>query len=199
MTDQRVLSGIVHLWSYQIARTPAPRTLAGEEIAAAAGAGAGKATDPPTWFQGHIFPSQRGGQQYALLGVPAAHPPPIHGCMVSEHDRPMYYDVYIADYADGALAIAGRAKNVARSGGSGDAVELVLEGGGGAGGPPPQVQELRMSTTRLLSGDRAASHLLKYAPDALIPYRGDRMDAGGDTADIVVCLGVISVAFVAGQ
>ncbi|KAJ2713377.1 hypothetical protein H4R19_002281 [Coemansia spiralis] len=192
MADCRVLSGIVHLWSFRCADTPPPTELAGVQIQPAAP----KATDPPTWFQGHIFPSQqRGEQQHALLGVPAAQPPHIHGCMVSEHDRPMYYDVYIADYAAGSVAIAGKATNVARSSGSGDAVELTLDSStetATLAGSAPRVHELRLSTTRLLSGDRATHHLQKYAPDALALYNHD-------TTDIVVCLGVISMTFAPGQ
>ncbi|KAJ2776780.1 hypothetical protein H4R18_005485 [Coemansia javaensis] len=155
-------SGLVQLWSYECAAVPVPETLADVQIRGTQQQQQqqqqGDSSGATTWLQGHMFASQHDGscRQYAVLAVPARAPPPVHGCMVSEHDRPAFYDVYITDYADGAIVCG--AFNVARAGGAGDAVELTLEpgasggGGGGSAGllaPALTARAMRLSTTRL--------------------------------------------------
>ncbi|KAJ2810222.1 hypothetical protein H4S07_002791 [Coemansia furcata] len=194
-----MLSGFVHLWLFDVAAVPPPKELGGKNCGAPPEATTCErhSHDAPaatTWFQGHILAGSGQGQ-YTLTGVPALHPPPIHGCMISDHDTPTYYDIYISEYhADGPV-VKYCAINVERSGGSGDAVELRLEDGSqvpverhsGA----HMARQLKLSTTKMVTGERARSHLEKYAPDALSVY-ADTAGNGGDDM-MVVCLGVVSL------
>ncbi|KAJ1721902.1 hypothetical protein LPJ53_003622 [Coemansia erecta] len=215
-----MLTGFVQLWLFDCTAIPPPKSLgdipihdAGDakdnekEVAEHAGTAthshAGhSAPRAPTWFQGHVFASPQasaaaadpGGQQrqYALLGVPAMTPPPIHGCMISDHDTPAYYDVYLSAYSDSGSELRICARNVERSGGSGDAVELRLERAAQTSHGDMRgvqvAQTLKLSTARMLAGDQARAHLEKYARDALAAY-----DENGVGSDVVVCLGAISL------
>ncbi|KAJ2753844.1 hypothetical protein GGI19_002844 [Coemansia pectinata] len=194
-----MLSGFVHLWLFDAAAVPPPREICGEHIGGPLEAATSEqhshgAPAATTWFQGHILPVSA-QTQYTLTGVPALHPPPIHGCMVSEHDTPTYYDIYISEYhADGPV-VKYCGINVERSGGSGDAIELRLEGGSQI--PVERcpnahmAKQLKLSTTKMVTGERARSHLEKYAPDALGIYTDIAKSGGSDT--MVVCLGVTSL------
>ncbi|KAJ2015691.1 hypothetical protein GGI03_006876 [Coemansia sp. RSA 2337] len=190
-----MLSGFVHLWLFDVAAVPPPSEIDGRHIGAPPEATTSEqhshgAPTASTWFQGHIL-TVSADTQYTLTGVPALHPPPIHGCMVSEHDTPTYYDIYISEYhADGPV-VKYCAINVERSGGSGDAVELRLEDGSQVERCPNahMAKQLKLSTTKMVTGERARSHLEKYAPDALSTYT----DIAGGSDSMVVCLGVISL------
>ncbi|KAJ1847593.1 hypothetical protein LPJ73_004213 [Coemansia sp. RSA 2703] len=208
-----MLAGFVQLWLFDCTVFPPPKSLgdmpihdaqakdnakavagdAGEETHSHTGHSATRAS---TWFQGHVFASAANPsgqqQQYALLGVPAMSPPAIHGCMISDHDTPSYYDVYLSEYSKRGSEVRICARNVERSGGSGDAVELRLEkvaqtSHGDMRGVQV-AQTLKLSTARMLAGDQARAHLEKYARDALAMY-----DANGMGSDAIVCLGAISV------
>ncbi|KAJ2604016.1 hypothetical protein GGF44_006743, partial [Coemansia sp. RSA 1694] len=170
-----MLSGFVQLWLFDVATVPPPREVTGEHIAAHpepkahehhSHHGAPAAT---TWFQGHILAGSPTKGQFTLTGVPAVNPPPIHGCMVSEHDTPAFYDIYISEYCADGPVVKYCAINVERSGGSGDAVELRLENGSqehvGQHPDARMVKQLKLSTTKMVTGERARSHLEKYAPD----------------------------------
>ncbi|KAJ2776299.1 hypothetical protein GGI15_004886 [Coemansia interrupta] len=210
-----MLTGFVQLWLFDCTALPPPKSLGdmpihdagakenGKEVAEDAGTAthghAGhSATRASTWFQGHVFAAtaaaDSSGQQkqYALLGVPARSPPPIHGCMVSDHDTPAYYDVYLSEYAGAGSQVRICARNVERCGGSGDAVELRLEKAAqtslGDMRGVQVAQTLKLSTARMLAGHQARAHLEKYAPDALAVY-----DENSLGSDAIVCLGAISL------
>ncbi|KAJ2910773.1 hypothetical protein GGI21_000514 [Coemansia aciculifera] len=192
-----MLSGFVHLWLYDVATVPPPKEAicesAGTHSNTASHAHHGHDHEAPaatTWFQGHILTGSTAEKvQFILTGVPAANPPHIHGCMVSEHDTPTFYDIFISEYCADKPVVKYCAINVERSGGSGDAVELQMEDGRQE--PAAQypaalmVKQLKLSTTRMVTGERARCHLDKYAPGALSAYE----DAGA----IVVCMGMISL------
>ncbi|KAJ2355512.1 hypothetical protein GGF43_002645 [Coemansia sp. RSA 2618] len=191
-SDQQAISGIVQLWSYDCAVVSAPTELLGVPIQPNGEHAASGKTAAATWFQGHLFASQDSGKQYSVLGVPAQAPPPIHGCMISEHDKPVYYDVYISEYLSDSAQVKICALNVERSGGSGDAIELLLDDtvngttSNAVGASAKLAKSFKLSTTKLLTGNRAQQHLAKYAPDTL------NMSSGCDR-DAVVCLGVASI------
>ncbi|KAI8318656.1 hypothetical protein GQ54DRAFT_336159 [Martensiomyces pterosporus] len=281
------LSGLVHVWFYDIDKLEPPKELDGANLPGPLPSEHPE-TVPKTWFQGHIFPpSTAPTTQYTILGVPAHSPPQVHGCMVSDHDTPTYYDIYISEYDGSRSKVRFCAYGVERSGGSGDAIEMALSAPAAGTSPsantanscfvgaqrasalklsttrmmsahsPPQVHgcmvsdhdtptyydiyiseydgsrskvrfcaygversggsgdaiemalsapaagtspsaktanscfvgaqrasALKLSTTRMMSGDRAQLHLAKYAPDALQAYRGANIAA----SDCVVCL-----------
>ncbi|KAJ2494065.1 hypothetical protein IWW37_000143 [Coemansia sp. RSA 2050] len=194
-----MLSGFVHLWLFDVATVSPPRELVGKDNRASPEAGKAQQHShstpaTTTWFQGHILVGSGQGQ-YTITGVPSLHPPPIHGCMISEHDTPTYYDIFISEYQADGPVVKYCATNVERSGGSGDAVELRLEGGSqvpverylGA----HMAEQFKLSTTKMVTGERARRHLEKYAPDALTVYTGITDSGGSDS--MVVCLGVVSL------
>ncbi|KAJ2845912.1 hypothetical protein IWW36_004593, partial [Coemansia brasiliensis] len=145
------LSGIAQIWTFST--VPAPQECFGIQL---------KHGDSTTaWFQGHIFESN--SKQYSILGVPAQSPPPVHACMISEHERPTYYDVYIAEYTSEEPVLKICALNVERNSGSGDAIELSLEG---SFNESPMhlsnaafAQRLKLTTTKMLTGNQAQRHL----------------------------------------
>ncbi|KAJ2742676.1 hypothetical protein GGI20_004317 [Coemansia sp. BCRC 34301] len=194
-----MLSGFVHLWLFDVAALTPPGEVVGEHTGAQPEAKAHEhhshgAPAATTWFQGHILAGSAAKSQLTLTGVPAANPPPIHGCMVSDHDTPTFYDVYISEYCAGGPVVKYCAINVERSGGSGDAVELRLENGSQEHvtqhSSAHMLKRLKLSTTKMVSGERARSHLEKYAPGVLSVYADI---AGSSSAEaMVVCLGVIT-------
>ncbi|KAJ2642125.1 hypothetical protein GGH99_008789, partial [Coemansia sp. RSA 1285] len=174
------------------------------------------------WFQGHLLASSAGSQQeqYSVLGVPSMQKPELHGCMIGEHSRPAFYDIYFCQSSKEppASAVAFSALGVERRCGSGDAMELefpppsaVGEGGTGGGELPSvsasvplsSLERLRFSTTRMIAGERAWAHLEKYAPAALQLYSRPQRSApaspssssGADSPaasdSAVVCLGAM--------
>ncbi|KAJ2695219.1 hypothetical protein H4218_005303 [Coemansia sp. IMI 209128] len=195
-----MLSGFVHLWLFDVAAVPPPKELvckdAGTPPSAFKVQQHSHDTPPATtWFQGHILAGS-GQSQYTITGVPSLHPPPIHGCMISDHDTPTYYDISISEYQADGPVVKYCAINVERSGGSGDAVELRLENGSKVPVeryPDAQMAgRFKLSTTKMVTGERARRHLEKYAPDVLSVYAG--IADGGGSDSMVVCLGVVSLS-----
>ncbi|KAI9500400.1 hypothetical protein GGI25_003133 [Coemansia spiralis] len=173
-----MLTGIAHLWLFDSSINPAPTELYGESIGPP-NALQGDNSNNKTWFQGHFVDPQT-AKQLTLVGVPSKDPPKVHGCMIAEHDTPSYFDLYLCEKAQIAFCAFGVKRH-----GSGDAMEL--ESGKLTPHRPAcaEVKDIRFSTTRMISGDRAQKHLAKYAPSALDAYKG-----GGDA---VVCLGALSI------
>ncbi|KAJ2450026.1 hypothetical protein EV183_004554 [Coemansia sp. RSA 2336] len=166
------LSGIAHIWTFST--VPAPQSCFGIELKPSDSAAA--------WFQGHIF--EPTNKQYSLLGVPAQSPPPVHACMISEHERPTFYDIYIAEYTPEGPVLKICALNVERHGGAGDAIELSLEGSFNESpmhlSSVALAQRAKLTTTKLLTGNHAQRHLEKYAPGCV-------------NSDNIVCLGIVLI------
>ncbi|KAJ2655506.1 hypothetical protein IWW48_005509 [Coemansia sp. RSA 1200] len=218
-----MISGFAHLWLIDCASVPAPTVLHGQTIGP---------PPPPRkpekeseaeaeaarWFQGHLLTTSAGNQQqkqqYSVLGVPSMQKPEIHSCMIGEHSKPAFYDIYFCQSDKETASIAFSALGVERHCGSGDAMELefpapsaVGEGGGGGGGGQPSVsasaslslsslERLRFSTTRMIAGERARTHLEKYAPAALLLYNHQRSspssaDSSAASDNAIVCLGAM--------
>ncbi|KAJ2860262.1 hypothetical protein FB639_005659, partial [Coemansia asiatica] len=149
-----------------------------------------KNTEVSTWFQGHILTREEDAvKQYGLVGVPAQSPPTIHGCMISDHDTPTFYDLYITEYLDSEHKVKLCAINVERSGGTGDAVELCLTKESNSLVPSSHsisdldvkiahAKRLKFSTTKLLSGEQAKNYLSAFAPSALDKFASVRDDDG---------------------
>ncbi|KAJ2401818.1 hypothetical protein GGI23_001138 [Coemansia sp. RSA 2559] len=175
-----MISGFAQLWLIDCGSVPAPTDLHGKAV--------GPPQEPDeakTWFQGHLVTK---AEQYAILGVPSLHKPPVHGCMVGEHSMPSFYDIYFCQSGKDGVAFC--ALGVERHSGSGDAVELDFPGPSVTGRSPADAAQdltrLRFSTTKMISGERARIHLEKYAPDALQLCKGPAA-----SADFVVCLGAM--------
>ncbi|KAJ1739480.1 hypothetical protein LPJ79_004911 [Coemansia sp. RSA 1821] len=163
------ISGIAHVWAFSA--VPAPHECFGIELK--------HGDNAAPWFQGRIF--EPDSKQYSILGVPAQSPPPVHACMVSEHERPTFYDIYVAEYTSEGPILKICALNVERHSGSGDAIELSLEGSFNESPMHPSnvafAQRLKLTTTKMLAGNHAQRHLEKYAPGCV-------------NSDGIVCLGI---------
>ncbi|KAJ1896185.1 hypothetical protein LPJ66_004148 [Kickxella alabastrina] len=209
-----MISGVMQLWLFERSEIPAPTTLADVPIHPIDQHNethqhehkhqhSHADTEAKTWFQGHIFAVNGPTRQYALLGVPAQNPPHIHGCMVSDHDTPMYYDVYVSEYiGDSNYKVVFCAMNVERNGGSGDAVELNMENSSAMApsntavhSTAQAIKTLRLSTSKMLTGNQARQHLTKYAPDALAKYDAVGATSNNKNKDIVVCMGGVAMFF----
>ncbi|KAJ2511422.1 hypothetical protein H4217_007391 [Coemansia sp. RSA 1939] len=214
-----MISGFAHLWLIDCASVPAPTVLHGQTIGPPRKAEKEESeAEAARWFQGHLLASSAENQQeqYSVLGVPSMQKPEIHGCMIGEHSKPAFYDIYFCQSGkEAASAVAFSALGVERHCGSGDAMELefpppsaVGEGTEGelpsvsASLPLSSLERLRFSTTRMIAGERARAHLEKYAPAALQLYNRPQRSApasssssGADSPaasdNAVVCLGAM--------
>lgn len=191
-----MISGFVQVWIADSREYQPPQEIGGTAIPQS------NQDDNAVWFQGHIITSEK--QQFSILGVPAYAPPPIHSCMISDHDTPSFYDLYIGEYNQQQQPVVKyRANNVEKNGGTGDALELrLLPAANNKSTNIRQQQQqnngvvmmtgVKMSTTRLLTGERAVNHLSQYAPDVLKSFTANDNSM---QPNVVVCLGVVSLEY----